>query len=308
MNRARWWLSGLQVAVALAVVALVARTVERNWAEFRALEVRLDLEPGWLALAALAVFLAYALYVEAWRRLLAGWGQHLRFDTAARVWTLANLGRYIPGKIWSVTGLVVLAQRAGVRGSAAAASTVAFQALVLGTGAAVVAAATPTATSALRLAGAFLVALASLSVVVWKPAARRLGKLMNAGAPLSPLPASAVGFAGGFMLVGWLAYGLAFWLFARGLVSSGELPLITAAGIFTFSYILGTLALFAPGGIGVRELALISLLTPALGSGGALAVSVGSRVFLTLTEASATLLSVALARNSTPESSSAESS
>lgn len=307
MKRARWWLSALQAAVALVVVVLVARTVQRNWAEFRAIDVNLHPDPGWLALAALMVFVAYAFYIEAWRRLLAGWGQRIRYGAAARVWTLANLGRYLPGKIWSVTGLVVLAQRAGVRGSAAAASAVAFQALVLGTGAAVVAAATPSATSGLRLAGALLIALASLGIMVWEPAARRVGRLINAATPLTPLPISAVGLAGSLMFAGWLTYGFAFWLFARGLVPASELSPITAVGIFTLSYILGTLALFAPGGIGVRELALISLLTPALDSGGALAVSVGSRVFLTLTETGATLVSIALARNSTPESSSAES-
>lgn len=307
MTSTRRWLWGLQAAVLLVVVVLIARTVQRNWAEFRALEVSLQPQAAWLGLATLAVFLSYAFFIEAWRRLLAGWGQGIGLGAAARVWCLANLGRYLPGKIWSVTGLVVLAQRAGVRGSVAAASAVAFQALVLGTGVAVVAAAMPQATSALRLAVGFLIALASLGVLVWEPAARWLGRLMSAASPLTPLPLSAVGLGGALMFLGWLTYGFAFWLLARGLLPAAELPLTTAAGIFTLSYILGTLALFAPGGIGVRELVLISLLTPALGSGGAVAVSIGSRVLLTLTEACAALASLALARNSTPESSSAQS-
>src|SRR5438093_10890795 len=87
------------------------------------------------------------------------------------------------------------------------------------------------------------------------------------------------------MLAGWLAYGLAFWLLARGLGLPPTLPLATATGVFALGYILGLLALFAPGGVGVRELVFIGLLTPALGSGGAVALSVGSRVRLTLTEA-----------------------
>lgn len=307
MTNARRWLWGIQAAVALVVVVLVARTVGRNWAEFRSLQFDVHPQAGWLGLSAVAVFLTYAFYIEAWRWLLAGWGQRIPYGAAARVWCLANLGRYIPGKIWSVTGLVVLAQRAGVRGSAAAASTVAFQALVLGTGVAVVAAAAPHATSAFRLAAGFLVAIASLAILVWGRSARWVGRLMNAASPLMPLPLSAVGFGGAMMLLGWLTYGAAFWLFVRGLLPQAELSPVAAAGIFTLSYILGTLALFAPGGIGVRELVLISLLTPALGSGGALAVSVGSRVLLTLTEAAAALISLALGRNSTPERSSVES-
>jgi uncharacterized membrane protein YbhN (UPF0104 family) len=285
------------------VIVLVARTVARNWAEFRSLEIHLHPRAGWLGLATLAVFLAYAWYVEAWRRLLAGWAQRIGFGRAARVWSLANLGRYVPGKIWSVTGLVLLAQRAGVRGSAAAASAVAFQALVLGTGVAVVAGATPHATSALRLAAGLVVALASLGVLVWGPTARWVGRVMNAQAPLTPLPASAVGLSGALMFLGWLTYGFAFWLFVHGLLPEAQLPIAAAVGAFTLSYILGTLALFAPGGIGVRELVMVSLLTPSLGSGGALAASVGSRVLLTITEAGAALISLALVRRSTPEGS-----
>ncbi|HXM37177.1 MAG TPA: lysylphosphatidylglycerol synthase domain-containing protein [Gemmatimonadales bacterium] len=301
MTNTRRWLWAIQGAVALVVVVLVARTVQRNWTEFRSLHVNLDVQPGWLALATLAVFLTYAFYIESWRRLLAGWAQRIPFGVAARVWSLSNLGRYVPGKIWSVTGLVVLAQRAGVRGGAAAASAVAFQALVLGTGVAVVAAATPQATSALRLVAGFGLALASLGVLVWGPTARWLGRLMSTASPLTPLPLSAVALAGALMFLGWLTYGVAFWLFVRGLLPDTHLTYAAAAGAFTLSYILGTLALFAPGGIGVRELVMISLLTPALGSGGAVAVSVGSRVLLTVTEAGAALLAIVLVRHSPPE-------
>ena len=285
------------------MIVLVARTVGRNWAEFRSLEIHLHPRAGLLGLATLTVFLTYVWYIEAWRRLLAGWAQRIGFGDAARAWCLANLGRYVPGKIWSVTGLVVLAQRAGVRGSAAAASAVAFQALVLGTGVAVVAGATPHATSGLRLAVGLLVAVASLGVLVWGPTARVVGRVMNAEAPLTALPLSAVGLSSALMFLGWLTYSFAFWLFIRGLLPDAQLSIATAAGAFTLSYILGTLALFAPGGIGVRELVLVSLLTPSLGSGGALAASVGSRVLLTVTEGGAALISLALVRRSTPEGS-----
>ena len=53
------------------------------------------------------VFLTYAMQIESWRRILAGWGQHLAFGPAARTWSVANLGRYVPGKVWSVAGLEI---------------------------------------------------------------------------------------------------------------------------------------------------------------------------------------------------------
>ena len=58
-------------------------------------------------------------------------------------------------------------------------------------------------------------------------------------------------------------------------------------GMFALGYVMGLVALVAPGGLGVRDLALVGFLTPFVGSGGALAVSLASRVQLTLTEAGA---------------------
>jgi hypothetical protein len=258
------------------------------------LQVTVHLRAGWLILAALTVAVTYALYIEAWRHLLVGWGERIPFFPAARTWCLANLGRYLPGKVWSVAGLVVLAERAGVRGSAAAASALAFQALVLGAGAAVVAGATPQATSALRLVAAVVVAITAIGALVWRPTAQRIGRLLSTTNPLEPLKPSFAASSGGLMILGWLTYGLSFWLFARGLLPESTLPLATAEGTFALGYLLGMLAVFAPGGVGVRELVLVGLLTTHLGGGGAVTLSVGSRVFLTLTEAAAAGLSLAL--------------
>jgi uncharacterized membrane protein YbhN (UPF0104 family) len=77
-------------------------------------------------------------------------------------------------------------------------------------------------------------------------------------------------------------------------VPDTPLPLPAAIGAFTLGYILGLLALFAPGGVGVRELVLIGLLAPFLGSGGAVAVSVASRLVLTVLEAAAALVTLPL--------------
>ena len=300
MRKALWW--SAQIAVAAVVALMVWRAVARNWTEFRSLHVTLAPKAGWLALSVLAVFVTYAIQIESWRRILAGWGQHLGYGRAARIWLVVNLGRYVPGKVWSVAGLIVLAQRAGVEPWAASASAFAVQAVGLGTAVAVVAGATPSAESPLRLAAAALAAVGTIGFLAWQRGARWLAGLVGlvgrgaggaggagGGSEFKPLPLAAVAESAALTLVSWGSYGLAFWLLARGLGLSGSLPLATAAGVFALGYILGLLALFAPGGVGVRELVFIGLLTPTLGSGGAVALSVGSRVLLTLCEAAAPL-------------------
>src|SRR5256712_12009628 len=131
---ARRWLWAIQGLVTMAVVAFVVRSLARNWSEFRSLHVTLAIAPAWIAGSVVLVFLTYLMQIESWRRILAGWGQRIAFGPAARTWSVANLGRYVPGQVWSVAGLVVLAQRAGVAPGPAAASAFVIQAASPGSG------------------------------------------------------------------------------------------------------------------------------------------------------------------------------
>ncbi|MGH7754634.1 MAG: lysylphosphatidylglycerol synthase domain-containing protein, partial [Gemmatimonadales bacterium] len=136
-----------------------------------------------------------------------------------------------------------------------------------------------------------------VSLLTWEPFTRRVARLASVAAQLRPLPLGAVGAGAGLTLASWLTYGLAFWFLARGLLGGdgAALPVFAAAGVFALGYILGWVALFAPGGVGVREVVLVSLLTAHVGPGGAVAVSIASRILLTITEAAAALAALALA-------------
>ena len=281
------WLKAAKFAAMLLVLALIARSLARNWAAFQSVQVTLDIRIGWLAASVGVIFLTYAIQIESWRRMLRGWDQRLSYPNAARAWTLANLGRYIPGKVWSVAGLVVLAEQAGVRRSAAAVSAFAMQAVVLGTGVVLVAIATPHAASPVLLGAAVLASLALIGVLAWRRTAEWLGTLADSKTPLPPLPLSAILLSSGLMLLSWATFGVSFWMLIRGLISTAGVPLAAAMGMFALGYVMGLVALIAPGGLGVRDLALVGFLTPFVGSGGALAVSLASRVQLTITEAGA---------------------
>ena len=88
----------------------------------------------------LVVFASYAVLIEAWRRVVLGMGETLAFFAAVRIWFLASLGKYVPGKVWAMAGAAVLAQRAGVDPSVAVAGALVLQALAIASGAAAVAA------------------------------------------------------------------------------------------------------------------------------------------------------------------------
>jgi hypothetical protein len=294
LKRAWVWLA--QLVLAVLVGWFVWQSVSGNLGEFTALETPLAFRFSWVALAALLVWTSYALLILAWRTVLGGWGQRLPVRSAARIWCLSNLGRYLPGKVWSVAGLAVLAQRAGIHGWAAAASALAMQALAVGTGAGVAIAFLPQAESPVLLVIAIAVAVASVVALTLKPLVRVLARVANGKIQLQPLPATAVLAGAAATLVAWVLYGLAFRFLALGLLAQGAPSLPLSIGSFAGSYIVGLFAVFAPGGIGIREGMLLGYLTPSIGGGAALAISVGSRLLLTFTEVTAALVAASLGK------------
>jgi hypothetical protein len=301
------WRVVVQGAVTVLVVAFVARAVARNWDDFRSMNVSLHPRADWLTVSVAATLLTYVLQIESWRRVLAGWRQTIGFLPAARAWCLANLGRYVPGKVWSVAGLVVLARRHGVESWAAAGSAVVMQALGLGTCLAVVTMTLPGRLPGLVLGGGSVIVLALAGggviagvtlVALHSPwAIERAGRLLGEqGSVLRPLPLRATVTGGVFTLASWVTYGVAFWSLALGLGVGADLTAPTAIGVFALGYIAGLLALFAPGGVGVREVAFGLLLAPIMGPGAAVGLSVASRLLLTVMEVAAAGITVLAAR------------
>jgi uncharacterized membrane protein YbhN (UPF0104 family) len=74
----------------------------------------------------------------------------------------------------------------------------------------------------------------------------------------------ALQILGGYV-VGWVFYGVAFWLMLTALAPQTAPGLVAAAGIYCIAYQVGYLTIFAPGGIGTRELVMTALLAPFLG-------------------------------------------
>jgi glycosyltransferase 2 family protein len=272
------------VAVLLAGQAIVAQ-----WNAFRASGAHL--EPRWALVGAssLLVLLTYALLIETWRRTVRAWDSELSFTRAARIWCISNLGRYLPGKVWQIGAMGVMAQAEGVSPVAATGSALLINLVNLLAGFGVVLVTGADFFDAPRTAGLLAVALAAGILAaprVVQPMGRLAGRLLGRPLDVPALPARAVWLAAVGCLLAWLLYGVAFQLFVAGLL--GAAPGRTTAYIaaFTGSYLLGYIALFAPGGIGVREGTLIVALGR-LGlaqAGAAGVISVASRLWLTVLE------------------------
>src|SRR5512141_1143992 len=122
----------------IAIVWYAVAALRGQWAQAGA---RLQsLRPDWIYIAAATgvVLLTYLLLIETWRRIIIATGEQLPFREAARIWFVSNLGKYVPGKIWSIAAMTMMARERKVSGISAAGSSVLIQLVTVAAGIGVV--------------------------------------------------------------------------------------------------------------------------------------------------------------------------
>jgi glycosyltransferase 2 family protein len=304
-KRRGWW-TAVQFVLLAVILVLFGREIAGMQAELRATARSITVRWELIAAASAIVLATYAALIQSWRLLMSGWGSTLAFWPAVRIWTIANLGRYVPGKVWSVGAMVVLAQREGVNPVAATGAALLGTLINIGAGFGIVAIAGSGILDALDpryravtmigtagfVLGVLLLPWMLPRVLAWL--ARRRPSLVP---PSRPLPSRTIWLAVAINCASWLGYGVAFALLTRAVLPDISGALLSFVAIWTASYLAGYLTLIAPGGLGTREWVLMVSL-PALGmavSADATVLAILSRLWLTVLEVLPGLVSLALA-------------
>ena len=278
-----------QWLLAIAIVWFGLRALRGQWDE-AALRLR-TLQPGWgwIVAATVLVLLTYVMLIETWRRIVVGSGESLAFRDAARIWFVANLGKYVPGKIWSIAAMTMMARESSVSAGVAAGSSILMQlvTIVAGIGVVLVTGAQMVEQRGFALAAAAIIVVALAFAPRFLPAAGGFASSVSGRSfNLPRLRASVVWMAITSSVLSWIAYGIAFQFFVRGITGNASGATTSYIAVYAASYIIGFLALFAPGGAVVRESAIVTgMVRFALsGRADALAIAVTSRLWLTVTE------------------------
>lgn len=279
-------------ALTVLVTVFILRRVGIDLSSLREVET-LPLEISLLPLAGSVGVLAlgYAVSAALWGRMVREMGgPALPPRTSVPLFMVANLGRYVPGKVLQIAGLTWLAGRRGVSPAVAAGAAILGQGVAL-LGATVVGLAaffSPALDPGLRrwgwigcgAVGIFVVATAIPGV---RDRARSLwARLASSRTGPPPAPPGGAGFGlrwTALYTANWSLYAAAFWLLALGLV--GWHPFLYVGPAFAAAYVGGYLALFAPAGLGVREGLLAAFLAPVLEPETALGLAVAARLWTT---------------------------
>ena len=298
----------LQIVGLGAALWYLVDTALAHWDGLTGIAIQLRLVP--LVVASVLTVLTYGFLVWVWARSLGWWGQRLSYGTALRMWFVTNLARFIPGTVWQFASLTTEALAHSVSAVAATAAMLFQQLVLLGTGIALTLAlapgllqvqALPWPPRTMLVAGSLAVAGVIILLPVVTPVLERWTSRMLRRDVAWPAPGRgelALYVAG--LVVPWLVYGVAFWLFGIGTLGQTAPPLGLAIAAFTASYVAGIIFIVAPGGLGIREAALVAALAPHIGSAAALFLAIGSRLWLTVLEIVTAVVVLAVHRQQQP--------
>lgn len=285
-TRFRKW-AGLLLA--LVAIGLIVWAVYRQWDAFSAAVTRLT----WRDVVPASVFGALALLANAfsWRAAMRSLGLRLPAGASLRVFSISQLGKYVPGSVWPVLAQVELMKGRGASRSQTGTASLVAMAIGIVTSAAVGAGLVVAvdADSRARYWYVPLVAVLGLLVLL-PPVLMRVLRGVELAIRRTFRPGSiawgGMGAAIGWSIVMWALFGIHMWFLGQGLGAEG-LGLLRATGAFALAWVVGFLVIFAPAGVGVREAVLVLVLAPVMSEGDALALAVISRVLLTFVDAAA---------------------
>ena len=291
------------IAIGVAGLAFVVARVVRDRDEIA--DALATARPAGLIVAFVAGLAAMTLLGANWLVILRAGGAHAPWRRGLGWFFVGQLGKYVPGGIWPIVGQSELAVRDGVtRPNAYRSTALSMVATLLGA-ATVAAAAGLVAPSGSRAVPALLaLAVALLMVGLAAPPVRRLLHRLADRVTVRELRLpEGLWFAGivARYLPMWVLYAVMTVGSAHALGASLDTELVvTLVYAACLSWMAGFVIIGLPGGLGVREAVLISLLTGPLGAGVAVSTALISRVVSIGVDLTAAALAVPIARAAPP--------
>jgi glycosyltransferase 2 family protein len=286
----RW----LQPAFLIVAILVIGWFLANQWPLLRSYPWRLDW--GWLVATFVLTLTSWGLEIAIWRYLLATLGASLDYSSAARIWFLSAIVRYIPGNVWQPLSMTLYNRRHGIAPETTLTSIVLFQVVSM--------------LAIVPILIAYFLWIDSQSVVahlvnqlprvliwggmipvllfLWRP--QWMVHLLNRGLIRLKRPPLALALTSRRLLwlvllalLNWLLWGSVFAALAFGIAGNAFganahiAPLLVTA--FPIASIVGLLSLFAPSGFGVREGVFFLLLTPQIAGSVVTVIALGVRVW-----------------------------
>jgi len=276
---------GLIARVLFVGAALVfgAWSLRNDWPEFLA---ALSSVQAWRwAFATLLVLSGLVVTGFVWLKLLSQLGYRTPTNAGLYIFFVGQLGKYIPGSVWSLGVQAEMARKENVPPRTTVANGLIFlywnvtTAVILGYLALQFQWIQLDTSPLITLAIGLVAAVAITPRVTNFVTKRLVGKTQHHNARIShSIEVLAL------MTAVWFVYGIAVFVLVPDSYQANFSVLLASVGAFCIAYAAGVVIIVAPAGLGVREGVITFLLSPYLGLTNAIAVAVVTRVIHTLSD------------------------
>ncbi len=259
-----------QGIIILLIFYFLVKSLVSNWNQVK--DFNWEFDYGLLILSFVLQMVALSWLVKVWQGVLRHTGSSVSYLKLFKVWFFSNLGRYLPGKVWQFLGMVYMLEKRGVPKKNTFSTAVLAQSFSVLSGLLIA-----FIFLGINLYSQFLhqnpgllivVALFVLFVLIVVFYPNLLGKILNLGLGFLKKEKISLDITSSDIImhvlaysVSWLLFGLAFLMFVKSMSQASFEMYPSLTGAFAFSVNIGFLALFVPGGIGVREGILVLLLS-----------------------------------------------
>lgn len=289
-SRARRWLWKLgQLAILGGVLFFVTRSLADGLRAISWTEIHFSM--GYALLSAACMVAVMVLIAAAYRAQLAPLHAPPSWLAMLGITWLSRTGKYLPGKVLTVAGAAYLLRQFGVPAGVGTGVILLNSVLTVLTGFIISAplmfieplqsrVSWPALWGGLILLGGLIcvhprvyMALINLAMRLLRlPRLEIKPRFRHYAKPIL------------YMMGQWLFTGLSLWCLTRSIGPARADLIIMMTAASGLAVTLGFVALFAPGGIGVREGVYLLMLTPVLGSAGATVVTISFRIVQTIVE------------------------
>lgn len=296
----------LRYVLIVAVVAFAVYYLASQWDEVSEAISTIS----WLSIAAsfLVLLLGMAAGTMSWVSVLNGLGPRVTVPRAAQVMLVGQLGKYVPGSVWSYLLQMELGRQYGISrprvliSSLYVAGIGVVSSLVLG------GLALPTVLRGNRellwLFPLLPIGLVCLHPRVMTAVADLVLKVFRRPPLDHTVDLASVVRALSWSVASYVLYGVHLWLLVNSLVDPSIRSLVLLTGAMSLAFSAGLFAFIFPSGVGVREAVLIGAMTVLVTVPQATALSVVSRVMFTaadLVAAGGAVLLVLILRRTSAE-------
>ncbi len=290
----------LSTLVILIIFGFLLRTLLVQWDQMSKEFVRFDLLL--LAISFIPLICNQALVALIWKDALKTLGSGLSWREAFKIISFSQLARYLPGRVWGALSLIHLASGRGISPACSFGAFVFLKVNILLLAGAIAFAFLMEWKTGMVMNPWWLMLPLIMILVALHPGvlrwwtARLLRLLLREAQPIR------MGYRQSLwlLLLAALYWGLAavgIYLLTLAIIPSYNGGLFFLLGTLAISWVSGYLAFFTPGGLGVREGVMASLLALALPGSAAVLVALAVRVRLILCEALAAGMAYFLGRS-----------